>query len=192
MIKFENIPKTNSEKWFSLNKISGEVWKAVPGYEELLMVSNYARVFNRLQNKVMRQTVDRQGYLRVAVRMDGKFKHFAVHRLVLLAFVDNPEKKLCADHIDTNKLNNTLENLRWATHKENANNPLTKKHRKESHVHTIFSDKKVAMYDKEWNLVKIYSSITDAAKDNGIKKPSISNAAHGKAKTAAGYKWKFI
>lgn len=202
-MRFEDLPKVNSERWFSLEDLPEEVWKNVPGYEGILQVSNYSRVLNMLTGEIMRQSKDGMGYLRIVLRMNNVYKHIAVHRLVLLAFVSNPEGKRCADHIDTNKLNNTLGNLRWTTHKENANNIITKRHRKESHAHTIFSDKRVAKLDREGNLLCTYNSVTEAALDTGLKKCSISNAAHGRlmpnkygqifqCKTAGGYKWQYI
>ena len=55
------------------------------------------------------------GYLSIRI----KNKNYRVHRLVGFAFIPNPENKPCIDHKDNNRMNNNVNNLRWATHTEN-------------------------------------------------------------------------
>ena len=53
-------------------------------------------------------------------------KDCSIHRLVAKAVIPNPEDKPAVDHINGNRLDNRVENLRWVTQKENNNNPNTK------------------------------------------------------------------
>lgn len=55
------------------------------------------------------------GYLSIEIRR----KHFRLHRLLAQTFIPNPENKRTVNHIDGNKLNNSLSNLEWATDSEN-------------------------------------------------------------------------
>lgn len=60
--------------------------------------------------------------------------HYIVYRAVAELFIPNPENKPYIDHIDTNRQNNRVDNLRWVTSKENSNNPLTLKHMRKSAI----------------------------------------------------------
>lgn len=75
---------------------------------------------------------DKDGYFRVDLHCDNgnDVKHFGVHRLVAYTFLGNPpnENKTIVDHINRDRKNNNVLNLRWSTAEENANNrsnPLT-------------------------------------------------------------------
>lgn len=72
------------------------------------------------------------GYRGIVIREDGKTERWLIHRLVATYFIPNPENKPYVDHIDTNPINNCVENLRWCTPKENNNNSLTLEHSTES------------------------------------------------------------
>ena len=88
----------------------------IEGYTNY-QISENGEVYNKKTGRELNPQINK-GYLRVTM---GK-KHFLVHRLLALRFIDNPENKQCVDHIDRNPLNNKLENLRWATHSENTRN----------------------------------------------------------------------
>lgn len=60
------------------------------------------------------------------------FSRYSVHRAVAELFIENPDNKPEVDHIDTDKLNNNVSNLRWVTRKENLNNTITRQHNSEA------------------------------------------------------------
>ena len=72
----------------------------------------------------VKSTLAKNGYY--IVHLDGKT--YYVHRLLADAFLENP------DHIDGNPKNNSLDNLRWATHKENLNNSVSVQREINSHL----------------------------------------------------------
>ncbi len=114
-----------------------EIWKDIPEYEGIYQVSSQGRVkalnFARSGKEgIVKQQTNHKGYSVVYLSRDDKRRKFTVHRLVALTFIPNTENKPCVDHINTIKSDNNVENLRWVTYKENANNELTKEHMSKS------------------------------------------------------------
>ena len=85
---------------------------------------------NGTPEKILKQTVGTNGYLKVSFRVCGKSYTKNVHRLLAENFIPNQENHPCVNHIDGNKLNNDLSNLEWCSHSTNAkhafDNGLTK------------------------------------------------------------------
>jgi transposase-like protein len=93
-------------------------------------VSNFGQVKNRKTGRILKPRLNRQGYEYVGL-CDGinKPKLQQVHRLVLIAFegISKNENQIFVDHIDNNKTNNCLFNLRWVSQQQNTFNRLMSK-----------------------------------------------------------------
>ena len=98
-----------------------EVFLPICGYENYF-ISNFGNIKNSKTNKIMKPDTHKQGYKRITLSKNGKWKKFSIHRLVGIAFLENPDKKQMIDHIDENKSNNNVKNLRWCCQKENSYN----------------------------------------------------------------------
>ena len=94
----------------------------IKGYENLYKINRRGEILSVSYDKIMKQLQTEDGYLYVSLRKDKTSKKCRIHRLVAIQYIDNPENKLEVDHIDRNKKNNSVENLRWATRTENQNN----------------------------------------------------------------------
>ena len=99
-----------------------EEWKVIDGYNNNYSVSNKGNVKNNNTNKILKQAVNRGGYNKLCLSVNGKKKTELIHRLVALAFIPNPENKPHTDHINNIKTDNNVNNLRWATRSENQHN----------------------------------------------------------------------
>ena len=199
--------------------MESEIWKPVIGFEGLYEVSSCGRVKTvphytkrgnsehaSVKERLLKFFLSEKGYYCIKLRKDGRAIHRKVHRLVAEAFIPNPENKPQIDHIDTNKLNNEVLNLRWATPSENKNNALTRElhSRIQSQADVIekcmsgreINNRKtrrraVRQYDNSGNLISEYVSMTEAQKATGIKSSFISSACSHKIHFAGGYRWEY-
>lgn len=192
-----------------------EEWKNIKGFEKRYQVSTKGRVRRFYVDKngelcyyIKKNTKDKNnGYLHVMMIDDnGSYHAKTVHRLVAQAFIPNPENKPCVDHIDTEKENNCVENLRWVTHKENAGNELTIEHSKK-HRNVIENLKtyhqNLSIYDSKYyhpvvsvlistGEVKVYSDRMTAARELRLSPSNIWSCINGRRKSCGGYQWYYL
>lgn len=74
------------------------------------------------KGRFLKHNKNHDGYHQVQLYRDGKRKHLLVSRLVAEHYIPNPEDKPQVDHINRDKDNNYVSNLRWATRQENCDN----------------------------------------------------------------------
>lgn len=101
-----------------------ELYRIISGFPKYC-ISNRGRVMNILSGKYLSTSRNKHGYLLVDLYNETSHKIFYVHRLVASYFIPNPENLCCVDHIDSDKTNNFVNNLRWVTYSENQNNPIS-------------------------------------------------------------------
>lgn len=163
-------------------------------YTGLYQVSNFGRVRNIKTDTIRKCNTRKDGYVMVKLH-DNKTKTkqcFQVHRLVATMFIPNPENKPTVNHINHIKNDNRVENLEWATHSEQQDEIVRQIKRQKKR-----DDFKGSKHPRARKVMcvetgKIFDTVTEAAKQNNIKKGSLGNCLTGRTKTAAGYHWKYV
>lgn len=171
--------KKQARKLYDTTSLEGETWKAVQGYEGLYEISSLGRIKSTYSRRILKPTAY-GNYLGVALAKDGISKNYYIHRLVATAFLPNPLKYPCIDHVNTIKTDNRVENLRWCTFLQNNLNPLTNCKR----------TYKVCQL-KGGKLIHVYESMVEARK-NGFHPSRISLCCRGLATQHKGYEWMLL
>lgn len=131
-------------------------------------VDRISRNNRKRKSHVLKMTPDKDGYLRVNLSKDNVHKTFIVSRLVATTFISNPNNKDQVNHINENKLDNTIYNLEWVTSKENINHGsrTVRANKKESHP--------VVSFHKS-GFMRLFKSQTDASTRLNVSMGNVSS-----------------
>lgn len=161
--------------------LPNEIWKEFENY----YVSSLGRIRHKEKNNLLKPSIT-CGYYKIRLSNNGLVKDYMIHQLVYQIFKGNYDKsKYIIDHIDGNKLNNDINNLRLLTNSENANAALYE-------TKTNASAKKVAQYTKDGEFIKEFASTRLAAKELNLDSSTISKVCRGQNKTHGGFIFKYI
>lgn len=147
-----------------------ETWKMIDGFEKY-SVSDTGNIRNNQTGKLLKGVMDDKGFIVVTLYGETK-RTVSIHKLVAQAFIPNIEHKLTVLHIDSDKTNNDVSNLKWTNHKA---------HRKHKPI--------VASKDGIEHIFKTQSECAEVLK---IYQPTISMCLSGKRKRHAGYTFRYL
>ena len=168
-----------------------EEWKQINDYDNY-EISSLGNVRNSKTGRVLKLTC-KGGYVFTGLSKNSNGKTIPVHRLVALAFIDNPENKPQVNHKDKNRSNNTISNLEWSTASENnihrsVNVTQTTNQQVMVWRIDITTDEKLELYDSIYLAAQWIINNNDKLCIDTVKS-GISCASRGIYITSFGYKW---
>ena len=170
-----------------------EIWKQIEGYDGKYQVSSYGRIKSFAQNKkdgaIKEGHLDYKGYPKISLYKDHECKDFFIHRLVAMAFIDNPENLPQVNHKDEVKTNNCVENLEWCTNSYNHDYGTRNERAAVSNYCCETTSKKIYSVDAKTGQIEYFDSIGDAERKIGNSHCNIVRALKGRRPHCGGRQW---
>lgn len=138
------------------------------------LVDEELNIYNKHTGNKITPHVGSDGYVHVSCRIgNGKVNRNRLHVILANCFIPNPNEYKYINHIDSNKLNNKLENLEWCTNSYNV------QHGWNSGNRTHKNNTKISVYNKESILIGTYKSIRECASELKIDRHKIARVLKG-------------
>ena len=167
-----------------------EEWRPIEGFPRY-EISNKGRVksfTNPKKPKILRPHQLKNGYLMVHLAKGEEWgsnetECVRIHKLVADAFIPNPENKCHVRHINQNRTDNRVENLKWVTREESNADPITKANRMAAIPQRVEkTSKPTLVYDEDLTLLSAFTSTAEAARQLGLSQGNIVNVCSGSLK----------
>lgn len=151
----------------------------------MYIVSNKSRIaslpISHKRGRILKTPLSSHGYPSVCLSKDRRGRKIAVHRIVALAWIPNPNNYPQVDHIDGNRANPIVSNLRWCTLIMNQNYPLAKLNKSLAIRKDKSKSIEIVCLDNASNIVKAYPKLSCVIED-GHHMPSVWKCLKGKKK----------
>ena len=162
------------------------MWKKFiyEGQETDYSVSTQGEVRKDTTNYILSQS-SQQDYKFVGLIINGKQKRMRVHRMVALAFIDNPDNKPYVNHINGNRSDNNVENLEWVTPSENT------QHAVDTGLFKSGRARAVVQYNLNGEQMATFESASEAARQTGGSQSKITMCCRRQRDSANDYQWRY-
>ena len=141
------------------------------------LVDDDLTVYSKQSKRKLTPFVGIDGYYHIRYKTIGdKYHENRLHVIYARCFIPNPNNYRYVNHIDSNKLNNSLDNLEWCTNSQNV------KHGWDSGNRTHKNNTSVSAYDLKHNYIGTFKSIRECGKTLHIDRHRIARVLKGEIK----------
>lgn len=186
-------------------KSPSETWNFIPGFDDHYMISTigtvirvrYCKCHKTYAPQIMKTKLDADGYVRVSLTSydsgHAQSREWGVHQLVARAFISNPDTKPTVNHKDGNKLNNSVDNLEWATWSENNLHAIRTGLREGKMVAARKASKaKISKPVRCVQLNQVFESCSEAERQLGLGSTTVYCSMIRNRPTKYGYTFEYV